>query len=117
MFDHDYLLQLITNSIEENQELEYKESGALQRDDKKVLEITKDVSSFANSNGGVLIYGLNENQTNKHLPGDIDPIDRNAIKKEWLEQIINSKIRPRIHGLKINVVTIPGNQNHVVYIL
>jgi hypothetical protein len=78
------------------------------------MEITKDVSAFANSNGGILIYGLTED---KYLPGNIDPIDRNVIKKEWLEQIINSKIRPRIHGLKIHVVTIPGNQDQVVYIL
>lgn len=47
MFDHEYLLQLITNSIEENPELEYKSAAALQREDKKVMEITKDVSSFA----------------------------------------------------------------------
>jgi hypothetical protein len=114
MFDHNYLLQLIANHIEENPELEYKAAGALQRDDKKVMEITKDVSAFANSNGGVLIYGLTED---KHLPGCIDPVDRNVIKKEWLEQVINSKIRPRIHGLKIHVVAIPENQDHVVYIL
>lgn len=117
MFDYDYLLQLIANNIEENPELEYKASGALQRDDKKVMEITKDVSSFANSNGGILIYGLKEDQKNKHLPGHIDPLDRNNIKKEWLEQVINSKIRPRIHGLKIHTVVIPENHDHVIYIL
>lgn len=114
MFDHNYLLQLIDNKIEENPELEYKASGALQRDDKKVMEITKDVSSFANSNGGILIYGLAED---KHLPSNVDPVDRNIIKKEWLEQIINSRIRPRIHGLKIHVIAVPESQNHVTYIL
>lgn len=117
MFDHNYLLQLLANGIEENPELEYKAAGALQRDDKKVMEITKDVSAFANSNGGVLIYGLAEDQTNKHLPGRIDPVDRNIIRKEWLEQIINSKIRPRIHGIKIHVAAIPERVDQVVYIL
>lgn len=115
VFDIDYLKQLIANGIEENAELEYKSGAALQRDDKKITETTKDVSAFANSNGGVLIYGISEDRTNRHLPGNIDPVDRKAITKEWLEQILNARIRPRILGIKIHVVTIADDQ--VVYIL
>lgn len=117
MFDYNYLLKLIANRIEENPELEYKAGGALQKDDKKVIEITKDVSSFANSNGGVLIYGIAEDQSDKRFPGNIDAVDAKVISKEWLEQIINSKIRPRIHGLKIHVVALPEDERQVVYIL
>lgn len=115
MFDIDYLNQLTANGVEENTELEYKAAAALQREDRKITEATKDVSAFANSNGGILIYGIRENQTAKHLPGCIDPVDRKAITKEWLEQILNARIRPRIHGIKIHVVTIAGDQ--VVYVL
>jgi hypothetical protein len=115
MFDIDYLNQLIANGVEENAELEYKAAAALQREDKKITEATKDVSAFANSNGGMLIYGISENQTNKHLPGNIDPVDRKVITKEWLEQILNARIRPRIRDLKIHVITIPHDQ--VVYVL
>jgi predicted HTH transcriptional regulator len=84
MYDLNYLNQLIANKVEENSELEYKAATALQREDKKITEATKDVSAFANSNGGVLIYGISENQANKHLPGNIDLVDRKAITKEWL---------------------------------
>jgi len=115
VFDIDYLNQLIANGIEENSELEYKSAAALQRDDKKMTEASKDVSAFANSNGGVLIYGISEDRTNRHLPGNIDPVDRKAITKEWLEQILNARIRPRIHGIKIHVVKIADDK--VVYIL
>jgi predicted HTH transcriptional regulator len=86
IFDINYLNQLIADGIEENPELEYKSAAALRKEDKKVMEITKDVSSFANSNGGILIYGIAEDQTNKHLPGKIDTVDRKIITKEWLEQ-------------------------------
>lgn len=115
MFDKAYLDQLIINQIEENPELEYKAALALQKDDKKVMEITKDVSAFANSNGGILIYGISEDQNGKRIPGKIDPVNRKVISKEWLEQILNAKIRPRIHGLTIHVVTILEDQ--AVYIL
>ncbi|MCO5948313.1 AlbA family DNA-binding domain-containing protein [Mucilaginibacter flavidus] len=114
-FDIDYLKKLIANGVEEDSELEYKAAAALQRDDKKITEATKDVSAFANSNGGILIYGISEDRTNRHLPGNIDPVDRKAITKEWLEQILNARIRPRIHGIKIHVVTIADDK--VVYIL
>src|ERR1700744_966733 len=115
MFDIDYLRRLIANGVEESAELEYKAAAALLREDKKITEATKDVSAFANSNGGILIYGIREDQSNKHLPGNIDPVDRKTITKEWLEQILNARVRPRIHGLKIHVATIADDQ--VVYIL
>jgi len=115
MFDIEYLNHLIASGIEENAELEYKAADALLLNDKKITEATKDVSAFANSNGGILIYGIRENQTAKHLPGSIDPVDRKTSSKERLEQILNARIRPRIHGLKIHVVTIADEQ--VVYVL
>jgi hypothetical protein len=116
-FDLDYLNKLIAGGVEENPELEYKAAAALQRDDKVVMQITKDVSSMANSNGGILIYGIAEDQLNKHLPGMIDPVDRKIITKEWLEQILNFKIRPRIHGVQIHLIPITGNPDRVVYVL
>src|SRR5215217_2130945 len=115
MFDKAYLDQLINDQVEENPELEYKASAGLQKDDKKVMEMTKDVSALANSNGGIIIYGIGEDQMNRHLPGKIDPLDRKLVSKEWIEQVLNAKIRPRIHGLKINVAVIDGDA--VVYIL
>lgn len=117
MFDLNYLNQLIANKIEESPELEYKAAPALQNESKRVMEISKDVSSFANSSGGLIIYGMAEDQAHKQFPSNIDPINRRNISKEWLEQIINSRIRPRIHGLKIHVIVMPENQDQVVYIL
>jgi len=73
----------IENKIEENLNLDYKASGSLQRNDKKTNEISKDVSAFANSDGGIIIYGIKEDQINRHLPESIDPINRNEISKEW----------------------------------
>lgn len=105
----------IENKIEENLNLDYKASGSLQRNDKKTNEISKDVSAFANSDGGTIIYGIKEDQINRHLPDSIDPINRKEISKEWLDQIIQSKIRPRIDGIVIHSITVKEGFDQVVY--
>lgn len=107
----------IENKIEENLNLDYKASGSLQRNDKKTNEISKDVSAFANSDGGIIIYGIKEDQINRHLPESIDPINRNEISKEWLEQIIQSKVRPRINGIIIHSVSVDEQTDEVVYVV
>ncbi len=116
IWDENRIEQYITQGIEESLTLDYKAAGALERTDKKKEEVTKDVSAMANSDGGIIIYGIAEDSTNKHLPGKIDPIDRNQFSKEWLEDII-SNIRPKIDGLVIYPVPISTAPNHVVYMV
>lgn len=53
---------LINNGIGESLNLEYKGAGALKKDDTTKAKITKSISAFANSNGGVLIYGIHEEE-------------------------------------------------------
>ena len=117
-WDEAKLKELIRDKLEENLTLEYKAAGALAREDKAKLEITKDVSAMANSAGGILIYGLAEfhNAASKHLAETIDPINRNEFSKEWLENII-SQIRPRISDLKIYPVQLASNSDDVAYVI
>jgi hypothetical protein len=108
---------LINEKIEENLNLDYKASDSLQHNDKKANEISKDVSAFANSDGGVIIYGIREDSQNKHLPESIDPIERNEISKEWLEQIIQSRIRPRIDNIVIHPIPFGESIDRVIYVV
>lgn len=112
------LQNLIANQVEENLHLDYKAADSLLNTDGKKKEISKDVSAFANSDGGIIIYGIKEfaDPTKKHLPESIDPIDRNKITKEWLEQVINSNISPRLDRLKIIPIPI-DSQKGVVYVV
>ena len=93
---------LINNEVEENIHLDYKDAGALAKVDKKRSEITKDVSAFANSDGGVIVYGIAEHD---HRPQKISPIDGRTYTKEWLENVIHL-IQPRIEGIKIYPIRI-----------
>ena len=93
---------LIINEVEENIHLDYKAAGALDKDDKKRTEITKDISAFANSDGGIIVYGVSEED---HKPKEISPIDGKIYTKEWLENVIQ-QIQPRIEDLKIYPIRI-----------
>lgn len=116
IWDMPRIKQYIADGIEENLTLDYKGAGSLGKEDKKKAEITKDVSAMANSAGGIIIYGIAEHGTNKHLPDRIDPIDRSQISKEWLEQVINN-IRPKIDGLVIHSIPIEKKPQEVVYVV
>lgn len=103
------LQRYISNQVQENLHLDYKGSESL--NPKKRHEIAKDVSAFANSDGGMIIYGLREEN---HLPVKIDNgADHEQFSKEWLEQGINSNVSPKIDGLTI--VAIPLSDTHSAY--
>jgi len=110
---------LILNQVEENIHLDYKAADALQKTDGKKKEISKDISAFANSDGGIVVYGVKEftDPTKKYLPEKTDPIDRNLISKEWLEQVINSNVSPRIDGIKITPISVESEKDKVIYVV
>jgi hypothetical protein len=117
-WDQSKLQQYIDDATEESLTLEYKAAASLSRADRPKTEITKDVSSMANSAGGVIIYGLKEfsDDDKKHLPEKIDPINRRDFSKEWLEQNINN-IRPHIDGIIITPVSLNTGANDVAYVV
>jgi hypothetical protein len=118
-WDEKKLNEYINNKIEENQHLEYKSAKALEKLEKKKTDISITISSMANADGGIVIYGIKEyDDTDKrHLPEKIDPINRQEFSKEWLEQIINSNIYPAIQNVLIYSVNIEADPKNVVYVV
>lgn len=110
---------MIKEGVEENLHLDYKSADSLGKTDGKKKELAKDISAFANSDGGTIIYGVKEfdNPEKRHLPEKIDPIIRTEISKEYVEQVINSNISPKIHGIKINPISIDAVENGVLYVI
>lgn len=102
--------KLIQNEVMESIHLDYKASEAL---DGKPGEITKDISAFANSDGGTIIYGVVEEG---HRPDRLDKgIDHTKRTREWLEAIIQSNVSPTLDELEI--VQIPINEKRSIYVV
>jgi hypothetical protein len=82
-------------------------------------EISKDVSSFANSDGGVIIYGMKEFDEKEkiHLPEKLSPVNRGEYSKEWLENVITGNITPIINELIIYPVSLEEPANSVAYVV
>lgn len=113
------ILQFISEGLEENIHLDYKGLDALSKNEGKKKEIGKDVSAFANSDGGTILYGVKEydEPEKRHLPEKIeDGYDPSDISKEWLEHVINSNIEPKINGLLINPIRLK-NQKYIYAVI
>jgi len=72
----------------------------------------KDVTAFANSAGGQIIYGIPEKD---RVPQPLDGgVNSNDISREWIEQIIISNSSPRVQGVKIQAIPLNSTQPHMV---
>jgi hypothetical protein len=114
------LLALIAGEVEESLQLEYKGCKSLVDPQKSPddirNELSKDVSSFANSEGGTIVYGVTEQA---HKPKELDTgFDPAVTKKEWLEDVIHGRVHPKIESLSIGSIPLSGSRNgKVAYVV
>lgn len=120
LFDKEnYNIEDIQNLIEigaeENLHLEFKDGKALDFSEKEKIQISKDSSAFANSDGGIIIYGISESKEN-HKASCLSPVDSKVITKEWLENIISSRTE-RIFFFVIYSIPISEDSTQVIYLV
>jgi hypothetical protein len=108
------LENLIVDQVQENARLEYKDSRALDfsGSSKHKAEFAKDVSAMANSDGGVIIYGIVEND---HIPTALDEgIAHEGRTRERLEDLIVGNIRPRP---RFEIIPIPVSDDKSAFVV
>lgn len=117
-WDEARLQRYIDDEVPESLKLEYKRGIVLSKDAKKnpkwMEAFTKDVSAIANSAGGILIYGIAEEDD---VPTEFSPVDKTEFSRERLDQVISSNIQPRIDGLIIYPIQLSSHENHVAYVV
>lgn len=102
------LNDLVEKEVFEKRTLEYKECfpGNSVSDKKELLA---DVSSFANSAGGYMIFGIREK---KGVPQEVKGFENNIIDQEKtrLENMIINGISPRITGINFRSIKVKNNK-------
>ena len=100
----EQLQDLIDNKVFENKELEYKDYSFTdgKMPDKQKDKFMKEVAAFANTNGGTIIIGMQEDDN--RLPIMLSGAGL-SIKEfdNWLSsfrQLVLSRIRPHLHGVE-----------------
>jgi len=102
------LEKLIADGAVEGTTLEFKDSRSLARD--KTIDLCINVSALANSAGGQIIFGINENKkTGGPIEVDQGVVDR-TITRDWIGQILNSNIQPRLTAYSIDPVDLHNGQ-------
>ena len=84
------LVKLKDDNIKESQTLDYKKERTSNK------EIAKDVSSFANESGGVIIYGIEEDTSTRKISA-LDGIKITKGLEESIERIVHSSLSPELH--------------------
>lgn len=93
-------LQALVNQNEpEGRQLDYKAVLSLAQEGAKA-EFRKDITSFANSQGGDIVVGIRDN---KGLPEEVSGFDLgNASQEQYqsrVREVLQSRIKPRIQGV------------------
>ncbi len=95
---------LITNQVNESRVLDYKGSYCIQSESEK-KEFLADICAFANTNGGHIIFGIEEQRDANNKPTGV-PIsalgiqDFNADAETLrIEEIIRNGLAPRLSGV------------------
>jgi hypothetical protein len=99
---------LVANAVAEGRTIEYKQQLPGDSDDEK-REFLADISSFANSSGGDLIYGVTDKRDGNKTTGTPESIvgleginGDEQIRR--LDEIIRAGIDPRIPGFRIRLI-------------
>ncbi|MGI8990938.1 MAG: AlbA family DNA-binding domain-containing protein [Bryobacteraceae bacterium] len=102
---------LIQQNVQENFELDYKSSSAISKSSSHKNEMAKDASALANSGGGVLLYGVEEDQNHDPVRRD-GGVNHLEFPGEWIEQILQSTISPRLSGVEIIPIRVSDTHSY-----
>lgn len=113
-----FLQELIDNKVFENKELEYKDYSFAggKMTDKNKEKFMKEIAAFANTNGGIIVVGMQEDENRLPIKLTGAGFSLNEFDN-WLSsfrQLVLSRIRPHLHGVECIPVQISDNNIAIV---
>jgi hypothetical protein len=113
------LRQLIEDKVPEGKALDYKRDRIGYKDSEK-KEFLQDVSSFANTNGGHMIIGMDEgDEEERGFPTSIVGFEVKSIDEEKgrLENIIRDGLEPRLNGVTIRPLPLNSSSSDLIAVI
>ena len=111
------LIGLVEDETMEDRQLDYKEELNLSNRDEK-REFLKDVTAFANSSGGHLIYGMKEGDDEKEgLPVEVcgfTPFSNVDQLISTMQNLIRDGVEKSLHGYRIKPLKTESGQDIIV---
>lgn len=88
-----------------------------QQQNKWVADLSKEVSAFANTEGGELFLGINEDRKSKpRVAEEIDGI-LSTLGPERLQQLIEGNVFPYLPGLRVHPVKLTSIPDRVAFVI
>lgn len=113
-----HLEQLIADQTREGPHLDFKRDLPAAWNDSAKHEFLADATAFANSGGGDLIFGIDEDgqaQASRIVPQVIPNVDQETRR---LQDFLLNLAEPRLPGVKFQAipVSVAGNDGHVIIV-
>jgi hypothetical protein len=114
-YNYEYLIKLVNDRIERSINLEFRQGNELSlTNQQKINKFAITVAAFANTTGGILIYGI---ETRRNKAHSFSYADGNFITADWIKNILSHKIQRAIPGLEVFNVVFDNSLHKVVYII
>jgi hypothetical protein len=110
----DELRQLVADHVAEDRHLDYKERPYDQRDPNALYELLKDITAFANADGGYLIIGIQEDGARRAM-SFVNVENDEAVRRSIIDRCL-AHIEPRPRGLDIAAFGVEGNTIVVIHV-
>lgn len=109
--DHALFQLLVANGVPENTSMEYKRELSIGNDNEK-KEFLFDVTSFANHQGGDIIFGIEEVD---NVPTNLAGIQGNYDQTlRQIEDLLRSLVEPRIAGIRFHRVNLESDERFIL---
>ena len=100
------LEEFLALRVQEGAYIDYKRKLSGKKKKEAHKEFLKDITAFANANGGLLVLGVKEPSEDQSVDDQIIGLEDGTELAKTLERLAASSVEPRIPGLLVNPVTI-----------